>query len=130
MRTPVKETSTNQLNKKTELSKCPVTFTLDKIGGRWKPIILYHLMSGTKRYSDLRRAIPPVSEKMLIQQIGELEEHRLVVRKVYPVVPPHVEYSLSNRKEAGTDPGSYGPMGPEKPIVVFPISVWHIRHLR
>ena len=95
MRTPVKETSTNQINKKTELSKCPVTFTLDKIGGRWKPIILFHLMTGTKRYSDLRRAIPPVSEKMLIQQIRELEEHKLVVRKVYPIVPPHVEYSLS-----------------------------------
>ena len=95
MRTAIKESSTNQLNKKTELSKCPVTFTLDKIGGRWKTIILFHLMSGTKRYSDLRRAIPPISEKMLIQQLRELEEHKLIVRKVYPVVPPHVEYTMS-----------------------------------
>jgi DNA-binding HxlR family transcriptional regulator len=95
MSTPIKETSTNQLNKKEELTKCPVTFTLDKIGGRWKTIILFHLMSQTKRYSELKRNIPPVSEKMLIQQLRELEEDNLISRKVYPVVPPHVEYSLT-----------------------------------
>lgn len=95
MSTPIKEASTNQLNRKEELTKCPVTFTLDKIGGRWKTIILFHLMGHTKRYSELKRNIPPISEKMLIQQLRELEEDNLIHRKVYPVIPPHVEYSLT-----------------------------------
>ncbi|MBS1684542.1 MAG: helix-turn-helix transcriptional regulator [Bacteroidetes bacterium] len=95
MSTPIKETSTNQLNKKSELNKCPVTHTLDRIGGRWKTIILYHLMAGTKRYSELRRSIPPISEKMLIQQLKELEADGLVERRVHQVVPPHTDYSLS-----------------------------------
>ncbi|MBS1624823.1 MAG: helix-turn-helix transcriptional regulator [Bacteroidetes bacterium] len=100
MSTPIKETSTNQLNKKSELNKCPVTHTLDRIGGRWKTIILYHLMAGTKRYSELRRSIPPISEKMLIQQLKELEADGLVERRVHQVVPPHTDYSLS---EVGVD---------------------------
>lgn len=95
MSTRIKESSTNQLNKKQALSKCPVTITLEKIGGRWKPIILYNLMGATRRYNELKKAMPLISEKMLIQQLRELEQDKLVVRKVRPVVPPHVEYSLS-----------------------------------
>lgn len=95
MRTAIKPTSTNQRNKKQVISKCPVTLTLDKIGGRWKPLILYTLVRGTLRYSEVKKAIPLISEKMLIQQLRELEQDKLVQRKVYPVVPPHVEYSLS-----------------------------------
>ena len=96
MSTAIKESSSNQFNKKEAINKCPVTRTLDKIGGRWKPIILYNLINSTKRYNELRKAMPLISEKMLIQQLRELEEDKLIVRKVYPVVPPHVEYSLSD----------------------------------
>jgi DNA-binding HxlR family transcriptional regulator len=92
----VKESSTNQANKTMALSKCPVTFTLDKIGGRWKALIIYHLMAGPLRYAALKRAIPAISEKMLIQQIKELEGDGLVHREVKPVVPPHVTYSLTD----------------------------------
>lgn len=95
MSTAIKESSTNQFNKKAALDKCPVTITLEKIGGRWKPIILYNLMDATLRYSELRKSMPLISEKMLIQQLRELEEDKLVYRKVHPVVPPHVEYSLT-----------------------------------
>jgi DNA-binding HxlR family transcriptional regulator len=95
MSTAIKEASSNQFNKKEAIDKCPVTKTLDKIGGRWKPIILYNLSDTTKRYNELRKAMPLISEKMLIQQLRELETDRLIVRTVHPVVPPHVEYSLS-----------------------------------
>ncbi len=93
--TKIKSSSTNQANKKEILFVCPVTYTLGKIGGRWKPIILFNLMTGDKRYSELKRAIPPITEKMLIQHLKELEADGLIVRTVFPVVPPHVEYSLT-----------------------------------
>jgi DNA-binding HxlR family transcriptional regulator len=96
MSTAIKESSSNQFNKQEAINKCPVTKTLDKIGGRWKPIILYNLTNSTKRYNELRKAMPLISEKMLIQQLRELEEDKLIVRKVHPIVPPHVEYSLSD----------------------------------
>lgn len=91
----VKESSTNQLNKSRALNVCPVTFTLGKIGGRWKPIIIYNLLGGTRRYSELRRLIPAITEKMLIQQLKQLEGDGLVQRKALPVIPPFVEYSLT-----------------------------------
>lgn len=96
----VKESSTNQANKQESLSKCPVTFTLDRIGGRWKALILYHLIAGPQRYGALRKLLPAITEKMLIQQLKELEADKLVNRDVKPVVPPHVTYSLT---PAGTE---------------------------
>lgn len=93
--TKIKESSTNQVNKKKAMIVCPVTFTLDKIGGRWKPIIIYNLLSGKKRYSELKKAIPLITEKMLIQHLRELESDKLVSRKSFPVVPPYVEYTLT-----------------------------------
>ena len=98
--TKIKETSTNQDNRKNTLTQCPVTYTLGKIGGRWKPIIIYNLLSGTKRYSELKRLIPAITEKMLIQHLKELEVHNLVIRKSLPVVPPYVEYSLTDAGKA------------------------------
>jgi DNA-binding HxlR family transcriptional regulator len=95
MSTAIKETSSNQFNKREAINKCPVTRTLDKIGGRWKPLILYNLIDSPKRYNELRKTMPLISEKMLIQQLRELEADNLVFRKVYPIVPPHVEYSLT-----------------------------------
>ena len=94
--TKIKETSTNQDNRKNALSKCPVTYTLEKIGGRWKPIIIYNLLSGTKRYSELKKLIPAITEKMLIQHLKQLEADNLVHRKALPVIPPFVEYSLTD----------------------------------
>jgi DNA-binding HxlR family transcriptional regulator len=96
----VKESSTNQLNKKTVLNVCPVTYTLGLIGGRWKPIIIYNLLTGNKRYSELKKLIPGISEKMLIQQLRQLESDGLILRNALPVVPPYVEYRLSEQGEA------------------------------
>ena len=74
---------------------CPIYMTLAAIGGRWKPLIIYRLFQGTKRFSELKRGIAGVTQKMLTQQLRELERSGLVTRKVYPEVPPRVEYSLT-----------------------------------
>jgi DNA-binding HxlR family transcriptional regulator len=65
------------------------------IGGRWKVLILYHLFDGVKRFSELERALPGVTQKMLTQQLRELERDGVVRRTVYPQVPPKVEYALT-----------------------------------
>jgi len=91
----IKESSTIQANKKTLIAVCPITHVMEKIGGYWKPIILYHLLSGTKRYSQLKHAIPAITEKMLIQHLKQLETDNLLIRKAMPVVPPHVTYTLT-----------------------------------
>ena len=93
--TAIKESSTQQQNKQIVQGTCPVTYTLEKIGGRWKPLIIYHLMAGAKRYNQLKKSIPGITEKMLIQHLREMEADGLLLRDVKPVVPPHVEYSLS-----------------------------------
>jgi DNA-binding HxlR family transcriptional regulator len=75
---------------------CPVEATLDVIGGKWKVVILFWLGGGTLRCGELRRKIPGISERMLIQQLRQLEGHGVVHREVYPEVPPKVEYSLTD----------------------------------
>ncbi len=74
---------------------CPVELVIDLISGKWKLLILKQLMSGKKRFSELQRSIPGITQKMLTKQLRELEKAGLVERKVYPVVPPKVEYSLT-----------------------------------
>lgn len=91
-----KTTSTNYSNE-AEVNKCPVSFTLGQIGGRWKPNILFHLLDGKKRYSELKKNLPHISEKILIEKLKELEADGLVSRKAKPVVPPFVEYELSKK---------------------------------
>lgn len=80
------------------MDNCPVEATLDLIGGKYKALILWHLSGGTLRFSELRGRIPKATPKMLTQQLRELEEQTLIHREVYPVIPPKVEYSLT---EAG-----------------------------
>lgn len=92
----VKESSTNQFNKRLVTTKCPVTYITNKMGNRWKPFVIRELFSGTKRYGELKRAIPAISEKMLIQTLKELEADSIINRKAMPVVPPHVEYTLTD----------------------------------
>jgi DNA-binding HxlR family transcriptional regulator len=79
-----------------EASSCAVETTLEIIGGRWKVLILRELFSGTKRFSELQRLLVGITQKMLTQQLRELEQDGLVHRQVYPVVPPKVEYSLTD----------------------------------
>lgn len=76
---------------------CPVEAALERIGGKWKGIALYHLLEGPKRYTELKREVGNVTQRMLTKQLRELEKDGLIIRKVFPVVPPHVEYSLSKK---------------------------------
>lgn len=75
--------------------QCPVEATMDVIGGKWKVIIIHHLIPETRRFSELRRLIPQITQRMLTSQLRELETHGVVHREVYPQVPPKVEYSLT-----------------------------------
>lgn len=74
---------------------CPTEYTLKVIGGRWKITILYHLFLGVKRFSELQRELTGITQKMLTQQLRELEKDGIVHREIYPQVPPKVEYSLT-----------------------------------
>lgn len=74
---------------------CPVEITLDVIHGRWKVLIIHHLLEGTRRFSELHRFLKGISHRTLSQQLREMESDRLVKRKVYRQVPPKVEYSLT-----------------------------------
>lgn len=78
-----------------ELPLCPVETTLMIIGDKWKVLILRDLIDGTKRFGELKKSIPSISQKVLTQQLRSMEEDNLVLRKVYPEVPPKVEYSLT-----------------------------------
>jgi len=85
---------------------CPVEQALGLIGGKWKGIILYHLMDEKKRFGELKKFMPSVTQRMLTKQLRELESDGLIHREVYKVVPPKVEYSLTEKAE------------PVKPIIM------------
>ena len=76
-------------------NKCPYITTQKVLQGKWAIIVLYHLSTGVKRFSELERLIPDVTRTVLTRQLRQLEKDKLIIRKVFPEVPPHVEYSLS-----------------------------------
>lgn len=78
-----------------ELPDCPVESTLLLIGDKWKVLILRDLMKGTKRFGELRKSLPAITQKVLTANLRSMEECGLLTRKVYPVVPPKVEYTLT-----------------------------------
>lgn len=94
---------------------CPVKLTADVIGGKWKPLILFYLEGGTRRFGELQKLIPGMTKKMLTQHLRELERDGIVHREVYAVVPPKVEYSLTKHGES------------LKPILKL-MSAWGTKH--
>jgi DNA-binding HxlR family transcriptional regulator len=100
---------------KQRATKCPAEITLAVIGGRWKVLILYQLFQGVKRFSELQRALTGITQKMLTQQLREMERDGIVQRTVYPQVPPKVEYRLT-------------PLGESLKPVVNAMCRWGIQH--
>jgi len=82
-------------NQCVKYSTCPMVLANDMLSGKWKMLILWHLSTETLRNSDIKRRLPQVTQKMLTMQLRSLEENKLIMRKVYPEVPPKVEYSLT-----------------------------------
>ena len=97
-------------------ANCPVERTLEVIGGRWKVLILRELFPGLKRFGQLHRALNGITQKMLTQQLRELEEDGIVYREVYLQVPPKVEYSLT-------------PLGESLKPILDSMHDWGMRHL-
>lgn len=80
---------------KIDSKECPVTRFLGLVGGKWKLLLIFHIEAGTNRFGALARAVPAISKQMLTSQLRELESDGILHREVYPVVPPRVEYSLT-----------------------------------
>ncbi|WP_299103373.1 helix-turn-helix domain-containing protein [uncultured Winogradskyella sp.] len=81
-------------------NSCPLNYTMRLIGTKWKPLILFHLLEGASRSGVLKKKVPDISNKMFTQTVRELEKDGLISRKVYPVVPPKVEYKLTERGQS------------------------------
>ena len=85
------------VKRKQDEYQCPLEVTMEIIGGKYKGVIIGHLINKTLRYNELQKLIPHATPKMLIQQLKELEADNIIKRKLYPAVPPKTEYSLTER---------------------------------
>lgn len=97
-------------------AECPITATIEVIGGKWKPPIIWLLMKGPMRFGELSKTMPDMALKVLSRQLKELEADGIIVRKAYAEVPPRVEYSLSEKGESLRE-------------VMFLLSEWSRKHL-
>jgi len=97
-------------------AECPITATIDVIGGKWKPPIIWLLMKGPMRFGELSKTMPDIALKVLSRQLKELEADGIIIRKAYPEVPPRVEYSLSEKGDSLRE-------------VMFLLSQWSRKHL-
>jgi DNA-binding HxlR family transcriptional regulator len=97
------------------LPELPAERTLKVISGRWKPVILYHLFGGPKRLSELKRLAPNASQKVLVEQLREMEEHGLLKRKIFRQVPSRVDYTVT-------------PLGLSLEPVIMSLCEWGRRH--
>ncbi len=88
--------STIRKNKDFNPNGCPVTHCLNKIGGKWKPVVIHLIRKDCNRFSMLQRAIPEISKQMLVNQLRELEEDEIITRTIFAEVPPRVEYAMSD----------------------------------
>ena len=95
---------------------CGLDAALAVIGGKWKPLILFHLAHGARRYGDLRRAVGGVTDKMLIQQLKDLQADGIIDRLDYKEIPPRVDYSLT-------------PFGRTLAKALAPLCVWGTEHM-
>ncbi len=84
---------------KMQIENCPINYTMNKIGGKWKPIILHRIKVGVNRFGILQRAIPIISKQMLTTQLRELEADGFIERKIFAEIPPRVEYSITKSGE-------------------------------
>jgi DNA-binding HxlR family transcriptional regulator len=96
--------------------ECPITATIDVIGGKWKPIIIYLLMEGPLRFGELHKIVPGMALKVLSRQLKELEADGIITRTVFAEVPPRVEYALS-------------PKGESLRSLMLQLSAWSTDHL-
>ncbi|QHS59943.1 winged helix-turn-helix transcriptional regulator [Chitinophaga agri] len=81
-------------------AECPITATIDVIGGKWKPPIIWLLLRGPMRFGTLSKTMPDIALKVLSRQLKELEADGIITRKAYPEVPPRVEYALTEKGES------------------------------
>ena len=88
-----------EVNYQDKTYNCSFELAVDMFGGKWKGLVLGNLQHGTMRYGELRKAIPKITQKMLTQTLRDLEKHQLITRKVYQVVPPKVEYTITEHAE-------------------------------
>ncbi len=89
-----------KIQEKIENSDCPVTFCMSKIGGKWKPIIIYLIRKGANRFGILERGIVGITKQMLTKQLREMEADGILERKIYPEIPPRVEYFFTEYGES------------------------------
>ncbi|WP_420155636.1 winged helix-turn-helix transcriptional regulator [Siphonobacter sp.] len=113
--TKIKEASTNFANKTALAEECPEVYAANIIGGQWALVICSWLINGKLRFSELRKRLPNISERMLTLQLRKLEEDQMVTRTVYAEVPPRVEYELT-------------PIGYELKPIIQQLEKWGEKH--